>query len=400
VSTTRESSAPDASEGAPGALPAECGDPGDPAEHRPGRFGWVFAGIWLFYLVEPLRTAWRSTSEPLAVRALAIAALLAFAAGFLWFFVAWRRRPHDQARIGRRPPARVVFTALGLGALLLVLAEPGAGEDVLAGFVYLGVTAAISLPLTRGLPVIALVVAASLLLPRTLPGWHPQDDFVPQLLLACFAAYGVGQVIVRNSQLARAREQLVDLAVTRERERVARDVHDILGHSLTVITVKAELAGRLLEGAPGTDRARSEVADVERLAREALADVRATVSGMREVSLTGELVTARRALEAAGISADLPTAVDVVPARHRQLFAWALREGVTNVVRHSGATACVVRLSGDCVEVRDDGHGGGGADGNGLAGLRARAAAARARVETGRAPEGGMLLRVVAGGRR
>jgi two-component system sensor histidine kinase DesK len=207
-------------------------------------------------------------------------------------------------------------------------------------------------------------------------------------------------VLERNTQLARAREQLVDLAVTQERERVARDVHDILGHSLTVITVKTELAGRLLEGLPGpaADRARTEVADVERLAREALADVRATVSGMREVSLTGELAAARAALAAAGIRADLPSAVDVVPARHRELFAWALREGVTNVVRHSGAGWCGVQLTADCVEIRDDGRGpGGSGTGSGLAGLQARAGKAGARLEIGRAPEGGFLLRVATG---
>jgi two-component system sensor histidine kinase DesK len=220
------------------------------------------------------------------------------------------------------------------------------------------------------------------------------------VLLASFAGYGVSQVLERNTQLARVREQLVELAVTQERERVGRDVHDILGHSLTVITVKTELAGRLLESlppGPATARARAEIADVERLAREALADVRATVSGTREVSLIGELAAARSALAAAGISADLPSAVDVVPARYRELFAWALREGVTNVVRHSGAGWCAVHVTADCVEVRDDGRGpAGGGTGNGLAGLQARAAKAGARLEVGRAPEGGFLLRVVA----
>jgi two-component system, NarL family, sensor histidine kinase DesK len=248
------------------------------------------------------------------------------------------------------------------------------------------------------LAVVGALTAAAVLLPRVVPGWGPLDSFVPQLLLAAFAAYGVGQVLRRNVELAQARAQLVELAVSQERERVARDVHDILGHSLTVITVKTELAGRLLEtlpAGPALDRVRVEVTDAERLAREALADVRATVTAMRSVSLTGELAAARQALAAAGIDADLPSAVDAVPARRRELFAWALREGITNVVRHSAATRCVVRLSADCVEVCDDGRGDDGSGGgNGLAGLRDRAAAAGARVETGRSPEGGFLLRV------
>jgi two-component system, NarL family, sensor histidine kinase DesK len=239
-------------------------------------------------------------------------------------------------------------------------------------------------------------VAAVVVLPRIVPGWTPADSAVGSVILASFAGYGVSQVLERNTQLARAREQLVDLAVSQERERLARDVHDILGHSLTVITVKTELAGRLLEASgAGDTRARAEVADAERLAREALADVRATVSGMRQLSLTGELAAARQALDAAGIAADLPGAVDDVPARYRELFAFALREGVTNVVRHSGASRCVVRLTADCIEVCDDGRGPDGAvAGSGLAGLRGRAGAAGARVETGTSTEGGFLLRV------
>jgi two-component system sensor histidine kinase DesK len=362
----------------------------------PTRGGWAFAAVWLFYLLEPLHDAWTAHTVALGWRALAVVALLAFAAGFLLFNAYWR---DHRRRTGRLPPGSRVAAALCAGLALLALAAPGAGESVMAGLVYVGVVAVMTLPLSRSLPVVAVLVLLFFGVSRLVPGWTPLDGFVPNLLLGCFAAYGVTQVVERNGQLASAREQLVDLAVTRERERVARDVHDILGHSLTVITVKTELAGRLLEAVPGTGRARAELADAERLAREALADVRATVSGMREVSLTGELAAARSALEAAGVRADLPAAVDHVPARHRPLFAWALREGVTNVVRHSGATRCVVALAADSVEVRDDGRGPGREDGggSGLTGLRSRASAAGAHLRTGRAPEGGFLLRVDAG---
>ena len=166
---------------------------------------------------------------------------------------------------------------------------------------------------------------------------------------------------------------------------MARDLHDILGHSLTVITVKAELAGRLLEASdPATGRA-AEIADVERLAREALADVRAhRRRAYREVS------AARRAGRAPGrrwpppaSRADLPSAVDDVPGRHRELFGWAVREGVTNVVRHSGATgAASSGCTADCVEISDDGRGPGrtARSGHGLAGLRERARGGRRTV--------------------
>lgn len=368
-------------------------------EHSPGRLGWLFAGIWLVYLIQPLRRVWTATSTAVPLRVVGVAALLAFAAGFLWFFAWWRNR---RVHVGRPPAPRSVLFVLLTGVALLALVAPAAGDTALAGLVYVGVAAAITLPPRHAAAVVAVLVGLVLVLPRVLPGWTPDDSFVPQLLLGCFAAFGIGQVIERNAQLARAREQLVDLAVTQERERMGRDVHDLLGHSLTVITVKAELAGRLLEtlpADPGVDRVRIEVTDVERLAREALADVRATVSGTREVSLTGELAAARSALAAAGIRVDLPGAVDMVPARYRELFAWALREGVTNVVRHSGATWCGIQLTADRVEVRDDGRGPGGCGtGNGLAGLQARAEKAGCRLDIERAPEGGFLLRVGVGG--
>ena len=115
------------------------------------------------------------------------------------------------------------------------------------------------------------------------------------------------------------------------------------------------------------------------------------------MSLPGELAAARQALEAAGITASLPVATEQVPAASRELFAWVVREGVTNVVRHSGASWCGVELTPTSVEVRDDGRGPGttGSSGSGLAGLCARVTAAGGRVEVGTAPEGGFSLRAV-----
>ena len=356
------------------------------------RIGWLWAAVWLVYLAVPIRTAWRARDTAAGV--VAVVALVVFAVGFATYF-GWMRAL--RIRTGELR-AWAVWPVLSAMVLLLVIAAPGAGEDVVAGAVYVGVTAAMTLPGRKVLVVVAVLVAAAALLPRVVPGWTSLDSFIPELLLATFAAYGVGQVLNRNMELAHARGQLVELAVAQERARLARDVHDILGHSLTVITVKAELAGRLLEGVgsdPRLARARAEVADVEALARAALADVRATAAGTRTVSLPGELAAARQALEAAGITADLPIATDEVPARYRELFAWVVREGVTNVVRHSGASWCGVRLDATGVEVCDDGRGPGTAvGGTGLAGLRGRADAAGCRLETGASPEGGFRLRV------
>jgi two-component system sensor histidine kinase DesK len=123
------------------------------------------------------------------------------------------------------------------------------------------------------------------------------------------------------------------------------------------------------------------------------------VSGYREVTLVNELSTARVALQAAGIRAELPTAVDAVPGEYRELYGWVVREGVTNVVRHSGANACSVQLLQDGIEVADDGEAGeaGGAvvtEGHGLRGLRERVAATGGRLEAGPGEGGGYRLRV------
>jgi two-component system, NarL family, sensor histidine kinase DesK len=186
----------------------------------------------------------------------------------------------------------------------------------------------------------------------------------------------------RNLDLVVAHQENARLAVDNERIRFARDLHDILGHSLTVITVKAELAQKLLD--VDLERARAELADLERLSRDALTDVRRAVEGYRDITLPGELVRARVALRAAEIDAELPNSTDDVPSDLRELFAWTVREGVTNVIRHSGASRCEVRLTPTTAEVIDNGSAkpSPSGHGSGLAGLRERATAVGATVVT------------------
>jgi two-component system sensor histidine kinase DesK len=145
------------------------------------------------------------------------------------------------------------------------------------------------------------VLAAAAL--ARLPGWSPMADVAFSVALAALAMWGVTGMLQRNIELAQAQATIAELAVQNERTRFARDLHDILGHSLTVLTVKAELAGRLVPIDPV--RAEREIGEVERLARDALADVRAAVAGYREVSLAVELATAKEVLAAAGIAAVL-----------------------------------------------------------------------------------------------
>ena len=164
---------------------------------------------------------------------------------------------------------------------------------------------------------------------------------------------------VRNMELNEARAELADMAVAEERERFARDLHDLLGHSLSVIALKAELAGRLL--ADGPPAAAREVAELEQVARTALGEVRDAVSGYRQPTLDGELAGARMALSAAGIQADVQESRVSLDPAVEAVLAWAVREGATNVIRHSGARHCTFKVSASLtdagVEVIDDGHG-------------------------------------------
>jgi two-component system, NarL family, sensor histidine kinase DesK len=242
----------------------------------------------------------------------------------------------------------------------------------------------------------AVVVVASILLLAPLlelavPSWPNSLNIDLGIATASAAVFGVASVIRRNRALAEAHEELKTMAVEQERARFARDLHDLLGHSLTVITVKSELAGRLLDRDP--QRAAAEVADIERLAREALADVRSTVAGYRGVTLAAEISSARAALDAAGMAAELPGAVDDVPGDRRELFGWVLREGVTNVLRHSDAHRVRVSLSARTVEIVDDGSmAASGVEGNGLSGLRERLSQVGGRLDAGPADGGGFRL--------
>ncbi|MDN4596989.1 sensor histidine kinase [Leifsonia virtsii] len=208
-------------------------------------------------------------------------------------------------------------------------------------------------------------------------------------------------------RLRNAQGEIARLAVVEERARFSRDMHDVLGHSLTVVTVKSELARRLVPVDPA--RATEEIADIERLSRSALADLRAAVAGYREMSLSTELASAQASLAAADIEAHLPRNGEEVDPDLRELFGWVLREGVTNVIRHSGSRNCWVTVGPDRLDIEDDGRGTGlqgtpapvgslvapaQTPGSGLAGLRARAAQAGASIAVEPGPRGGTLLTV------
>nr|WP_206693222.1 histidine kinase [Microbacterium paulum] len=363
--------------------------------------GGVFSLLWLVTVVPDVIT---SSPTPLAAT-VGIALCLVFAAAFLASVpFAWTL-----------PRSRRLLPALALLALSFTL-SPWIGWGVRGLWTYVGVVIGMAVVSLRTTWVALLALGALAVLAGVLTeGWDENVFWIPAIIVSISAMMAAfARNIAAMNELRATRDRMAVLAVERERTRVARDIHDILGHSLTVITVKAELAGRLVDADP--TRARAEIADVEQLARGALADVRSTVGGYRGVTIAGELAAARAALEAAGVSPDLPGTTDAVPPERRELAGWVVREGVTNVVRHAQASVCRVRVGTDEITIDDDGvgivrgdgvggavdgtvfggsgSGSGSGSGHGLAGLRERVEAAGGRLSVGRSDLGGLRLRV------
>lgn len=350
-----------------------------------GAFSWyVGAGISLIWLVS-VGQAVVLASPTAAQAAVGLVLVALFGLAFLTAApLAWSL-----------PGPRRLLAAGGLLALSFTL-YPWLGWEIVGAWTYVGVTVAMSVvswgitwTLIAGLGVAALLAKASV------EGWSEDIFWLPIIIVTIsLMMAGFGRTMAAMNQLRATQRQLEELAVERERGRMARDIHDILGHSLTVVTVKAELAGRLVDVDPA--RAKAEIAEVEELARGALADVRATVAGSRSVNVSGEIAAARAALTAAGIEPRLPNSTDTIAPDRRELAGWIVREGVTNVVRHSGASVCRVRLAPHEVEVADDGVGpvAASAASTGLGGLRERVEAAGGRMTIGRSDLGGFSLRV------
>jgi two-component system sensor histidine kinase DesK len=219
------------------------------------------------------------------------------------------------------------------------------------------------------------------------------SQVLTQLFLVCFL--GLMMLFFRRSmlliaELRVAREELARLAVTEavaeERLRFARDLHDLLGHSLSGIALKSQLVRRLIDGEPA--KAAREIADIEQAAQRALVEVRDAVTGYRQRGLSTELDAARALLTTAGVTVD----VDAGPPLHaavQEPLAWVVREATTNVLRHAFATRCTIVVSASeevvSVEIRDDGTGSRwrGHFGNGLTGLRERLTGMGGTIEAG-----------------
>jgi two-component system, NarL family, sensor histidine kinase DesK len=294
-----------------------------------------------------------------------------------------------RVQISRRARASLVAWMLLLGALIPVVS--GVTTDIQV-ITYAVVVAVLVIPLRYSRPIGGVVIAAQVLITWWVDGavdWGGTWTLV-------LVTVSVSSLLIVGNTIASLREanaMIADLAVAEERSRFARDLHDLLGHSLTTITVKSGLARRVLETGADAERAISEVRDVEELSRKALVEVRTAVSGYHRISLAAELVNAKAALRAAGIEAVLPGAVDELREELREPFAWVVREGVTNVVKHSGASRCEVRLGEAWLEVCDNGRAAASnpSAGNGLRGLRDRLAASGSELTWARVDSGFVL---------
>ncbi|WP_433663032.1 sensor histidine kinase [Nocardia sp. CA-128927] len=355
---------------------------------RRGWIGALMSSLWMSYMIAPVVQAW-SDGERLRV-VLAVVTLLGYATLVLCTFIIFRRRGPAES-VEDRPADPRLWPFLAAMAACTAALTALLGPVALPTAIFVAVAAIFHLPARESGYVVLLVVLVLLFLPLAIPSMSGLPFYLAFVPTIIWVARQLG---LRGERLAElARRQQAELDIVEERNRVARDVHDILGHSLTVITVKTELAQRLID--VDLTRARTELADIERLAREALAGVRDTVGGLREVSLRGELANARTALVAADIAADLPEDGQLPDTPHSQLFGWVLREAITNVIRHSAARHCTVHVTATSIEVADDGRGFGvsQASGSGLTGLRERVRAVGGTLTVSAPKEGGVRVR-------
>lgn len=367
-----------------------------------------FVAATLFFYLAPLASVLADPPVPAALLLLLAGwAIFGVVLGFLLRVSPFQR--HD-------PGAWLAVAAVAIIAIAVVAQLAYRVDDGVALYFYAGATASRLGRERHGLAVIALAAlaasGATALASEDLASGISTGVTVGTISLTLFALAALGRTA---RELEATRSALAERAVLEERARIARDLHDTLGHTLSVIALKSELARRVVHDDP--DRAAVEIGDVERSAREALAAVRETVSGYRQPSLAMELAGAREALRVAGIAGEVEPAPEGLPAEVDAVLGWAVREGVTNVLRHSEASRAAVRVLAETgrrsVEVVDDGRrltadepgpaadaaaeGNSGTvrhDGMGIAGLRERAERLGGVVEAGPLPGHGFRLLV------
>jgi two-component system sensor histidine kinase DesK len=347
--------------------------------------------LGLLYLIGPLSDL-SDASLPSGRMAAILVAFVAFVALYLVVL------PPVRALECRGP--RAVYGALALLPVTAgVILALGAPQSFVALFVYVVAAAGLLLPVRVALAAIAVTAAgvgaglAAAGAANSVIAAHTLTILSVGVMLTAF-----GNHVRTIRELRSAREEIARLAVSEERLRIARDLHDLLGHTLSLVALKTELAAKLVETAPA--RARAELEEVNRVSRVALTEVREAVQGYRRLAFDDALEGAEAALAAAGIDYRVESDATDLPAEVESVVAWALREATTNVVRHSGARSCAIRLAADSesvsLQVDDDGTppADSSRNGAGLAGLAERARRLHGTLDAGARLEGGFRLRL------
>jgi two-component system sensor histidine kinase DesK len=367
--------------------------------------GVIWAGAWMWPLIAPAIACLRS-EVPHAVWA---------GVGLVTFMVLYLivvTNAFDEDRRQRRgalPRLDVVLllvlAALGITLFIAYRAEPSGWWNLM---LYVAVVGTALLPPKLAAAWTLGVVAVTISWALTARGADaPDRGGLAQIVFGTLMAGALVQIIKQMQRYIRmlrdTRAELAQNAVAQERLRFARDLHDLLGHTMSLIVVKAEVVRRLVEREPAL--AAEAAADIEAIGRRALTEVREAVNGYRAPEFPVELDSVRTALASAGISVRVRHDGPPVPPAASQVFGWVIREAATNVIRHSGAKACDITVDVDreaaTVEIIDTGHGhrlvAGPGDtatrkGVGLVGLRERVVAAGGTLTTGNAPRGGFRV--------
>ncbi|MFF0576703.1 sensor histidine kinase [Streptosporangium saharense] len=364
----------------------------DGPQPRWKRIGWLSIGmVYLFFPVSEIASG--KLRGPQAVWA--VLGLGVFVLAYLGAALSrWQDGEDGEGRVGP-----VTYTMVAVATVLAVVLPVAFGGGWLTLPIY--TTVIYSMALSSRVSAVAAVAMGTVVLLIGLLKDHDLGSTVVlvfQVLTLTVLFTRVRRTKILVVQLRQAQREVARLAAGEERLRIARDLHDLLGHSLSLIVLKSELAGRLAES--GSERALPEIRDIESVARQSLVEVRDAVTGYRQRGLSGELDGARAALEAAGTRVSVRLAGTPLPDHLDGLLGWAVREGVTNVIRHAGADSCAIEVSYDgstgVLEIVDDGDGAvpyGTEQGNGLAGLAERVEAAGGTVSAG-PRSGGFALRV------
>jgi two-component system sensor histidine kinase DesK len=350
------------------------------------KLGRLFMVAWLAFFIYPV-AAFLTDRFNAETRTVGLLLLLALALIWAWFWT----------RIVAGPDRRYMVPAIVGTTLILTVFTLRTPPQYGSLFLYAVIMAGVAFPWRRGVAAVVIlsVLAGAIELARGESVTTSTGQLLNELLVG-FAAVAGCLLVEANQQLSQAREQIARLAVGEERLRFARDLHDLLGHSLSVIALKSELAGRLIKNTPGL--AAHEVEDIEKVARDALREVREAVTGYRQPTLAAELAGAHEALTAAGIEYHVDQDHVPLPPAVEAVLAWTVREAVTNVMRHSQAKRCSVRIINKdgqaTIEVVDDGRGGTPAAGSGLRGLEERVRERGGTLTAEPLPHEGFRLRV------